>query len=293
MNCRTNTTLVTYRFVLKSSIIRDEKIVKGLTILNIEHRLILFYSKLSVWNLVLRHMKKNLTIFLVLTLVSTICALLILAYIVPNFVRLSWFDNTLFCLIAFEIAFLINLKYFLFPQAVKKSRQLYHVSFYLEEWRVLIYATLRDFLKKNNTVIDIFFLIKDFKEKKKELAKSFKKKVFYKLSLCAFILFVCIWISFNFWFFDHIISNHIEDAFLYLILSFICLLLLVVIAWCIHHDFDPLFPHYSATLANLIRILENIELAQNNERFGKIIDTTTAHVDPEMVRRIIIENTYE
>jgi uncharacterized membrane protein len=238
-------------------------------------------------------MKNQIVIFLGLTFISTICVALIFIYIVPVFVQLSWFVDTLFCLVTFEIAFLINLKYFLFPQAVKKSNQLYHVSFYLEEWRILIYATLRAFLKKNNTLLDIFFLIKDFKEKKKELTKSFKKKAFYNLSLCTFILFACIWISFNFWFFDHIIGNHMGDAFLYLILSFIFLLLLVIITWYIHHDFDSLFPQHVTTLANLIRILENIELAQNNERFGRLIDKATAHVDLEMVRRIITENTYE
>ncbi|MET1247420.1 hypothetical protein ABWW58_01345 [Sporolactobacillus sp. STCC-11] len=136
-------------------------------------------------------------------------------------------------------------------------------------------------------------MIKGLKEKKKERAKSFKKKAFYNLSLYPFVLFVCIWISFNLWLFDHIVGNHIEDAFLYLILSFICLLLLVIIAYCIHHNFDPLFPHHLTALSNLIRILENIELAQNNERFGRIIDEATARVDPAIVRHLITENTCE
>jgi len=259
--------------------------------LNFEYRLTLFYKKLSVWNLVFRHMKSHLCIFLGLTFCPTIGVSLIAAYIVPIFVQLSWFVNSLFCLVTFEIAFLINLNYFLFPLAVKKSKQLYHTSFHLEEWRVLIYAAVKDFLKTNNSIKDLFFLIKDFNEQKKEMTKSFKKKAFYHLSLSVFILFTCIWLSFNFWFFDHIVANRVPDAFLYLVLSFICFLLFVLILWCIHNELDSLFHFPVPTLSNLIRILENIELAQNNERVADIIDKKTATVDTEIVRRIIAENT--
>ncbi|MCO7124757.1 hypothetical protein NIE88_03070 [Sporolactobacillus shoreicorticis] len=123
------------------------------------------------------------------------------------------------------------------------------------------------------------------------MTKSFKKKAFYNLSLAAFMLFACIWFSFNSWFFDHIVANRTNDAFLYLILSFICFLLFVLILWHIHNALGSLFCCPLTTLANLIRILENIELAQNNESFARIIDKETATVDTEVVKRIIAENT--
>lgn len=65
-----------------------------------------------------------------------------------------------------------------------------------------------------------------------------------------------------------------------------------MISWLIRFYFKSLISK-TAQLTELIQILENIELARNNKDFSKFIDQFVDQVHPDLVQKIIAENSVE
>jgi hypothetical protein len=65
-----------------------------------------------------------------------------------------------------------------------------------------------------------------------------------------------------------------------------------MVSWLIRFYFKSLISK-TAQLTELIQILENIELARNNKDFSKFIDQFIDQVHPDLVQKIIAENSVE
>lgn len=267
-----------------------------MTLVNIEDHLILFYQKLSVWNLVLRHMKSQLIIFLNLSFFLSIILFgvyLEICRLVTYFSDIHWLISLMFYFCFLEISFFLFLRYYLFPRAIKKSIELYQTSFQYSGWRYLIFSVISEFIKTNKLLDQgIFFLIQEFRKQRKVRTKFIRFSIITYLILGSLFVFFPIWLTFNNWYLYQIVDDNAGYAFIYLSISCINLLFVIMISWLIRFYFKSLISK-TAQLTELIQILENIELARNNNDFSKFIDQFIDQVHPDPVQKIIAENSVE
>ncbi|EST13710.1 hypothetical protein [Sporolactobacillus laevolacticus] len=258
--------------------------------MNFENRLFTFYSKLSIWNLVLKEMIGQVIISAVLILIPLIY------YLINYFFRYNpffseygnLFSSTIIPFI-FETNLLIILKYYLDPRSKTRCTSLYNMSYKDKQWEDLICASVKKFIIDNHYYHQnaMKYLIRKLRVQKYTLSKNNFLKLLSSFGGSFLILFIPIWSSFNNWIFNNSRDSSVEEAIGYIVQISSFIVLILIIIWTIRYFIKMIINTKLDRITHLILITEFIHLAMIDEDLAKIEKEKVNRVESKIINQII------